>query len=167
MDIPPLPRLRRLFFFTNRQSTILAKYSLGTTELREYELPSALIPERKVRDMEAAPFLTDIHYMDLVRPMFSGRAEIRSFDGPSGTFMHVKVFSPQVCLDGEWASCQSKEDGFGVWQDWTSYQGRLVSTETLLQVYGNRTPFSAPARRKSLPSSAWVALDSCIVSSQQ
>lgn len=158
--------MRRLFFFTNRSSTSLPRHSLDTTSLLEHELPAALIPHTLVLAIDAAPLLTEIHYIDLINPTFSGRAEIRSFVGPNGTFMHVRVFSAQVLIDNHWAAGQS-DDAFGVWQDWTSYQSRVVPVDTLLQVYGSRTPTPPPARRRSLPGPTWEVLDRCIISSHE
>jgi hypothetical protein len=157
-----------MFLLLNRTSTFAPMDRIGDVALAP-TVHAQRIPDELLVMIESAPHLTAILYNDLVRPNISGEVEIRSYTSDKGeTFCHVRVFSPQFCgpRPGFWSLYRDVSGVEGVWQDWTSYRGRLIEAPTLAWVYADGQGMPRPGRRLKLPDETWAVLDAAVEQDQ-
>ena len=159
--VPPLPRMRRMFLFLTRASTFSPQSRLQGVALDPTIYPQR-IPDELLAMLDSAPNLSSILYTDLIRPNIRGEVEIRSYTSNKGeVFYHVRVLSPQFrgSDPDSWSLYRDAAGAEGVWQDWTSYRGKLIDAPTLAWVYANAEGMPPPGRRLKLSDDEWALLD--------
>jgi hypothetical protein len=179
-----MPRLKRLFLFTNRETTFTPFQAVATVddEVATTSIPVRPILPTMITHLHSAPRLLEIHlvpftrvirYRHMAEPQTATTSppalvKIRSFTHHGEIFYHYRISATQFELGtGGYATTKSlasgpSEGGGTIWQDYTDYKGRRVPGDVLHEVYqsaGQSRAWITPGRRLTLPEVAWTVLE--------